>query len=287
MIVLRLKALVLADIHGASLRHQQVIEYSNPDLIIIPGDIPSSFDIPTLVSGFMTGRDRSTYLRTTYEKFSERIVTRQIRTAKRIILDLLEADLPILIIHGNTETDSTRYWLSLFSHRYPNLHWISDDFIEFNDILFLGHGWVPRTDMSRYPTPGEIASDLSKKVLLDTIGRSDHSSNKKILISHSPPFHTSLDRLRFSGKHVGSGPVREVMDSGFFDGVISGHIHESMGSMISKTHGWWGVNAGAVVEDRACLIDFDSMKVTWLKKIINPLRLETLIYKNRSRVRYS
>lgn len=50
-----------------------------------------------------------------------------------------------------------------------------------------------------------------------------------ILLTHTPPAHTSLDRLRLSGRSVGSEAVREIAlnHQGF---LLCGHIHESVGS---------------------------------------------------------
>ena len=50
---------------------------------------------------------------------------------------------------------------------------------------------------------------------------------------------------------------------------ISGHLHESQGLYIGK--GWWGVNAGAVIEDTACSVDLKSKEVYWYKNIINKI----------------
>jgi uncharacterized protein len=58
---------------------------------------------------------------------------------------------------------------------------------------------------------------------------------KKILISHAPPYGTKVDIIH-SGFHVGSNSVREFVESEQPDAVICGHIHEARGQdKIGKT----------------------------------------------------
>lgn len=49
-----------------------------------------------------------------------------------------------------------------------------------------------------------------------------------ILISHTPPAGTAIDRLK-NGKHVGSEAVRAFIETHQPDLCISGHIHEARG----------------------------------------------------------
>ncbi len=49
-----------------------------------------------------------------------------------------------------------------------------------------------------------------------------------ILVSHQPPHGTACDRTR--GQHVGSTAIREYIASAQPDLVLSGHIHESIGT---------------------------------------------------------
>jgi Icc-related predicted phosphoesterase len=64
-----------------------------------------------------------------------------------------------------------------------------------------------------------------------------------ILISHTPPARTSLDRTA-RGVHVGSEAVRRQMASARPGLVVCGHIHESWG--FERVDGVLCLNAGAL-----------------------------------------
>ncbi len=52
--------------------------------------------------------------------------------------------------------------------------------------------------------------------------------NPSILVSHQPPFNTACDCTR--GQHVGSRAIRDYILKAQPDLVLSGHIHESIGT---------------------------------------------------------
>ncbi|MDH5402578.1 MAG: metallophosphoesterase [Candidatus Heimdallarchaeota archaeon] len=281
-----IKLLVLSDVHGAKWKLDDLIFQTNPDVIVIPGDLPSSIDFPVLVMTYGRGGNRTNYVRNIYRRFIERLTYKQIRTSKRLLTQIASYNIPVMLIHGNTETQETRDWLSLFSHRYPNIFWISDTSAIIDNTQFIGHGWVAvPNEYNRELTPGEISEDIARLILLDTIGRSDHHADRTILISHAPPLNTSIDYLPHKRIHVGSKPVREMLDSKLADIVISGHLHEARGIHHSKK-GWWGINAGAVVEDVACTIDLEDNSVVWYKNVINKIGIPYLLYSRRVKYGY-
>lgn len=49
-----------------------------------------------------------------------------------------------------------------------------------------------------------------------------------ILVTHQPPYETACDRTR--GRHVGSKSIRDYITRAQPDVVLSGHIHESIGT---------------------------------------------------------
>ncbi|MHA2502478.1 MAG: metallophosphoesterase family protein [Candidatus Kariarchaeaceae archaeon] len=280
-----MRLLVISDIHGAVIKYDELVQQSSPDVILLPGDIPSSIDFPSLIISLLHRGRRNAYIRNFYERFANRAILKQIRSTKLILTQLLKYNLPIVLIHGNTETPQTRAWLRLFAMRNSNLHYIADGFAKIQDVLFLGHGWVPRDPLNvRTMTPGELDEEYLKTILLDMYGRAHQTVDKKILVTHSPPYGTQIDYLAHRKYHAGSKPLRVLLDSQNIDGLISGHLHEAWG--IYRNNRWWAVNAGAAVEDRACLIDLETMKLQWYTQIIKRRNLESMIYQRRRQAGY-
>lgn len=76
--------------------------------------------------------------------------------------------------------------------------------------------------------------------------------DRKVLVSHMPPINTKVDAL-FSGGHVGSEFVRDVIEAEKPDLVICGHIHEARGvDRIGKTT---IINPGALCDGYAAFIE--------------------------------
>ena len=280
---------MLSDPHGGKWRVRKLIRESKPDLIIVPGDIPSSLDFPILLISLMKRGMRGEYTKQAYYRFVERITFRQIRTAKRILEPLGEfPEIPVLLIHGNTETEEVRNWLRLYCHRFSNFHWIADDAIEIDDYVFVGFGWVEYAKRySKYTSPGEIDTKNARLILENTIKMTSYNYSRKkkyILVSHNPP-HGYVDYLPHKNIHAGSKLVREYLINGTFSGVISGHLHESKGVHFSDK--FFALNAGAVINGVACLMDMEEQKVTWYKNLVSPISLSRLIYRFRNDVNYS
>ena len=284
-----MRVLVLSDPHGAKWRVKKLIRDTKPDLIIVPGDIPSSLDFPILLISLMKRGMRGEYTKQAYFRYIERITFRQIRTAKRILEPLAEfPNIPVLLIHGNTETEEVRNWLRLYCHRFNNLHWIADDAIEIDDYVFIGFGWVDyEKQYSKYTSPGEIDTRRARLILENSIKLAsyNYSRNKKyILVSHAPPYGY-VDHLPHKNLHAGSKLVRDHLISGTFKGVISGHLHEARGLHIDDD--FFALNAGAVINNVACLYDLNTQKVTWYRNLVSPISLSGMIYKFRNDVNYN
>lgn len=78
-------------------------------------------------------------------------------------------------------------------------------------------------------------------------------SKKKIVVSHLPPKGTK-DKI-FSGQHIGSEFLRDMINENQPDLVISGHVHEDAGVYtLGKTT---IVNPGAFCEGYGAIIDLD------------------------------
>ncbi|MCY3413627.1 MAG: metallophosphoesterase [Candidatus Heimdallarchaeota archaeon] len=282
-----MKALILGDLHGHHHRLRELVVHTNPDVIILTGDIPSSIDLPVLILSYIKGR-RDEYIKQIYERFEERLTYRQIRTAKRILLQLAEFNIPVVMIHGNTETPRTIRWLELFCHRYPNLHWIADDAVMINKVVFVGHGFSSNVEgYNRKLTPGELnfAEDFRKLSFTIHKAKVEYPEYEDIiLITHSPPYNTSIDYLAHKKSHAGSMSVRGVLDDGEVEKAICGHLHEAFGAEYDTN--WWAVNAGAVVENIACTVELNSGSVVWYTNFINRITLNNLIYAGRNAIKY-
>ncbi|MHA2031421.1 MAG: metallophosphoesterase, partial [Candidatus Kariarchaeaceae archaeon] len=61
-----MKILVLADVHGGKWRVDDLIPRTSPDVIVVPGDLPSSIDIPVLIYSLAKGRNRHYYTKQVY-----------------------------------------------------------------------------------------------------------------------------------------------------------------------------------------------------------------------------
>jgi Icc-related predicted phosphoesterase len=82
------------------------------------------------------------------------------------------------------------------------------------------------------PTPFETPSEFSEEELGRRLWRAYEEVKEvrfQVLISHTPPFNTRLDRIR-GGQHVGSLAVRNFLENTHCAACICGHIHESVGT---------------------------------------------------------
>ena len=86
---------------------------------------------------------------------------------------------------------------------------------------------------------GEDEADAALRTLLDGAAPPD------IMISHTPPARTSLDRTS-SGEHAGSEAVRQWIGSVRPKLFVCGHIHEAWG--VERIEGVPCLNAGALGE---------------------------------------
>ena len=96
--------------------------------------------------------------------------------------------------------------------------------VEVDGVGFYGLSAMPPWLRSMYSfTEEEIAEALQS-------GSSQLGSpEREVLLSHSPPHATTVDRT-FSGQHVGSTALRAFVEERQPELVICGHIHEARGT---------------------------------------------------------
>lgn len=92
--------------------------------------------------------------------------------------------------------------------------------IGFKGFTFAGVGGSLYTP---FKTPFEMGEDGFRKILSEFKG-----SKNLILLSHSPPFNTTLD-LTHSGEHIGSMELRKFIEEESPLLCLCGHVHERAG----------------------------------------------------------
>ncbi len=280
--------MVLSDVHGIFANISPIVRKEDPDLIILSGDIPTTVDIPTTLYSYLIKRGgRKEFIRNIRTRFLQRMTQLQILFGKKFLDYLLGFGIPVVVIPGNVETPGFNEWLTTYSEIKPNLIWLQEKSIVIDDIQFLGFGWV--TDSSnekRGKSFGEI-HPLTAYRKLSKLGRQIREDiSYHILVSHAPPYGTPLDYIPSKGIHAGSKPISHFLENSEMDGIICGHIHESRGYYKSDI-GWWGINAGATVEDSVCLLDLASNKVKWFRNIVHATSIVSQLYKYRQKLRYN
>ncbi|MBR9681115.1 MAG: hypothetical protein GOU98_04835 [Candidatus Altiarchaeota archaeon] len=142
----------------------------------------------------------------------------------------------VFMIPGNEDTKEVRETMEDLG---IDMH---GKFKEFNDATFIGFEGARWID-----DDGEvfIHYDPIHKVL-------KKAKKTKVLITHVPPFDTHADTL-WTGHHVGSPFVRNLVEDYQPDFLICGHIHESRG--VEKLGKTTVINTGALADGYAAWID--------------------------------
>ncbi|MEQ1948012.1 MAG: metallophosphoesterase [Bryobacteraceae bacterium] len=122
----------------------------------------------------------------------------------------------VYVIPGNHESASQ---IESFCKRFGfvNLH-AQSAMIEGVRVSALGYSTITPFD-----TPGEYTEDQIAQRLAPFA-----EFRPEVLICHSPPLHTPLDRIR-EGLHAGSKSVREFIEACQPAHFFCGHIHEAEG----------------------------------------------------------
>lgn len=160
------------------------------------------------------------------------------------ILDTLTCgnpDRPVFAVAGNGDNNEVR---NVLERRGVNLHNRSAKVDRVGFVGFSGPSSIQLGGLMvlNYDPVGETMKDIDK-------------CEGRVVISHIPPANTKVDAL-FTGHHVGSDFLRDMIEEKQPDVVICGHIHEARGmDRIGKTI---VVNPGAVCESYAAMIEMDS-----------------------------
>jgi Icc-related predicted phosphoesterase len=162
--------------------------------------------------------------------------------AQAVVEPLLRQNLSLLAVPGNMDKPPV---LEYLIERNISIHGRGR---EIHGIGFFGVGGSNSTP---FHTPFELDDDELTALLQQGLAAVTRCKTK-ILVSHSPPYKTQLDRTAF-GIHAGSHIVREFIQQQAPALCISGHIHEAGGrEMVGST---LCVNVGAFKDGHYCLID--------------------------------
>jgi Icc-related predicted phosphoesterase len=177
--------------------------------------------------------------------------------AEAVLGPVLETGIPVLAVAGNMDREGARQCLE---EKGIDIH---SRGVIIGQVGFMGlGGGTP----SPFGTPWELTEGEGAAFL--AVGRpAIEAARYKVLLSHSPPRGTKLDRS-FAGQHVGSEAVRNFLLAESVNLCICGHIHESAGEdMLGRA---LCVNLGPFKNGRYALIDIDvenaGAHVSWRKK---------------------
>ncbi len=162
--------------------------------------------------------------------------------AKAVAEPLLRQNLPLLAVPGNMD-------------RPPVLEYLTEQDISIHgrgrEIGGIGFFGVGGSNATPFHTPFELNDREITELLQQGLAAVTHCETK-VLVSHTPPYKTRLDRTAY-GIHAGSDIVREFIQLQAPALCISGHVHEAIGrEMVGPT---LCVNVGAFRDGHYCLID--------------------------------
>lgn len=170
-----LKILLIADVHGEVAKLSEFLEHFKEkdfDLVLCPGDFTDMFNVP--------------------EGYS------QMDIAEIVLQKLLSLGKPVFCVPGNHDPYEI---LDLFDDYEVNLH---GRFENFKGFKLVGFGGALTPFNTKFePTEEETRESLSRLT--------SKKKEKVILLTHSPPYGTSLDKTE-KGEHVGSKAIREFIE---------------------------------------------------------------------------
>ncbi|MEM2341058.1 MAG: metallophosphoesterase [Candidatus Bathyarchaeia archaeon] len=144
-----------------------------------------------------------------------------IEQAKNLLSILAKTGAPIFFVPGNCDPPS------LININLEGVRCVHGNSVLYNNLVFMGVGGSPITPFNTF---FEMSEEKIAEVLQECLHKfgGETKKHKMILLSHSPPKNTALDRA-FSGIHAGSTSVRGFIEEHKPLLVVCGHIHEAKG----------------------------------------------------------
>ena len=232
-----------SDLHGSSDRYRKLFSAvlrERPQAVFLGGDL-----LPHRWADQLAGRD-----------FIREVLVPEVR----VMRGQLGSDGPrVFIILGN---DDDRASESLFLEGQTEGLWeyAHETWTELDDFQVLGYSYVPPTpfllkdweryDVSRFTDPGSVSPEEGQRtvpvdrdeVRFGTIAAdlerltSGRDLERVIMLFHSPPYKSLLDRAALDGRkvdhvpldvHVGSMAIARFIEARQPLVTLHGHIHES------------------------------------------------------------
>jgi uncharacterized protein len=164
--------------------------------------------------------------------------------ARDVMKPFLESGHVVYALQGNMDLDGVGRFLA------ESGIGIHGKTVAYKGISITGLGGG---NISPFNTPTEFTeSEMNGILTASEPGRLGLKT--KILVSHTPPFETNLDRLR-NGTHVGSSAVKAFIIKEKMNICVSGHIHESAG--VDRIGECTCANAGPFVNGNYLIIELD------------------------------
>jgi len=264
----------VSDLHGKLDRYEKLFEQirkEKPEIVFFGGDLYPSFKLLL--------NSKIDFFEDIFVKYFEDLYS-----------DMGDDYPEFFIILGNDDpkSEEVRFQDKKFNKLWNYIHNRKNNFKGYE---IYGYANIPPSpfiykdwelyDVSRYvdpgsihPTEGKRSVDPQRDIEYATIKKdleklfSDINPNKTIVLFHSPPFKSNLDRADLEGKyidhvpmdvHVGSIAIKEFIENKQPLLTMHGHIHESSrltGSwkqITGKTHSF---NA-AIDTNQLSIITFD------------------------------
>ncbi|MCF8353000.1 MAG: hypothetical protein K9H48_01035 [Melioribacteraceae bacterium] len=249
----------VSDLHGNVNKYAKLfdeIKKDKPALVFNGGDLLPSF------SGLLKSR------KNIYEDF---IIDYLMPEIKKLKTKLASSFPSFYFIMGNDDPKIEEVKLNT-SHSNGLWEYIHFKKSTFGEYKIYGYNYVPPTpfqlkdweryDVSRFVDPGSISPEDGRRTVdvdsreqkYSTIKKDlenlivDTDLSKSILLFHSPPYKTDLDRAALDGKkfdhvqldlHVGSIAIKELIEKRQPYITMHGHVHES-----SQITGQWHQSFG-------------------------------------------
>lgn len=245
------------------------------DLIVSPGDFCYDRELDRLFFRYAygTGLALSSFIG---KKRSDMLEKRSLNAGFRVIRKLNSFGKPIIAVTGNWDPvdfeeigmpkfrDPNSKKFKTFVKRMKNIRLIDFKRADALEASFVGY---PR---STYPgKPEHKVFDKRYKDNRRYFNMFKRLVDKNtIFISHNCPYMTSLDTIKSSkggqmGRHYGSYLSKKIILELRPRLVICGHMHENQGMQrVGKTI---VINAGAAYENKAAIIDVETMKVRFIR----------------------
>lgn len=232
-----------SDLHGRNDRYQKLfaaIEEERPEAVFLGGDL-----LPHQWASMLASED---------------FIVDVLELGFRRLRDRLGNDTPAIFIILGNDDDGTSERAFLDGDRAGLWIYVHERWVFLNSHPVLGYAYVPPTpfllkdweryDVSRFTDPGCVSPEKGQRtVVVDpdeirfgTIAADlerlagDRDLEDAVLLFHSPPYQTALDRAGLDGQsvdhvpldvHVGSIAIQRLIEERQPLLTLHGHIHEA------------------------------------------------------------